>query len=76
MRVVIAPRRAWDVTAMRLPDPVRRIVLRLLPWYHADEVEARHSQTRDAVTGAQEAIRRSDIVIASYRRAGRRLAGR
>lgn len=54
---------------MRAREAVQRVILRLLPWYHESEVEARHANTRKAVRDA----RRTLALIDDYRRADARL---
>ena len=43
---------------MRIPEPVRAVILAILPWYHADEVEARHAETRRVLRDASDQRRR------------------
>lgn len=55
----------FGAAPMRLPEPMRRVVLRMLPWYHEREVEARHAETRRVLRNARRALE----VAESYRRA-------
>jgi hypothetical protein len=56
-----------------IPDALRRLLLRVLPWYNAAEVEARHADTAEVITQARASRRRADRLAASYRAAGKRL---
>lgn len=54
---------------MRARDAVGKVILRLLPWYHEAEVEARHARTRKAVRDARRVL----AMVESYRQADARL---
>ena len=54
---------------MALPEPVRNALLRLLPWYKREVVEARHANSARILRNA----RRGLAMVESYRRASERL---
>ena len=60
---------------MRLPDAMRNLILRLAPWYHADEVEARHAKARKTLRDADRLLNLVESYQAADDRIGR-MSGR
>jgi len=54
---------------------MRNLILRLAPWYHADEVEARHAKARKTLRDADRLLNLVESYQAADDRIGR-MSGR